>query len=53
MTKERKIPTPKYPIATIYTEDPNDYKRIDAVRQNGITHNDIYMAGLEVFENGK
>lgn len=47
MTKIRK---PRYQLCNIITDDVNLVTRSEAIRQDGITHEAIYIKGLEAFE---
>lgn len=42
----------RYTIGTITTKNIELLKRSESVRQNGETHESIYIAGLESLEKG-
>ena len=41
----------RWSVCTITTTDENLIFRADEIRKNGITHEQIYVKGLEVYEN--
>jgi hypothetical protein len=47
---ETKQSNARYSIGTITSKDINLLRRSEALRQNGETHESIYIAGLESLE---
>lgn len=48
----RKQYTPRYVIGQIYTTDPLILDQVELVKLTGISHNDIYLAGLRYYIDG-